>query len=848
MIEIIQLINNINLSGKSFDHWQFDFNTFKNELINKSTTLKNKDYILLKEKAYLLTKELIKNEKNKNKMDAYYKILSTIEQETKYSFGNHIKSKEAQNLKEIINEIKETDYYNFVVSNNIVITNKTIKKEFAIKKIIFLIAKGIQHKIEEFKKQNNYIEQEDLHIQVIKLLENDHDLKNKLQTNYNFFLLDEFQDTNWLQNKILSLLHKKNKNHIFIVGDLKQSIYRFQQCDNQIFQNFMNDDNIKYLTFKDNYRSEKEIVEFNNYYFSKNNNYKNFNLFNLSGKNKPEFATPTKNNAIPPKITFSQICYEKDNYEKLSISELNHITKIQEAKYICNTITTNTNIDYSKWGILIRSYTNIDYLIETFKKYNIPYSFVMKKGLFNLKEIMEFINILKIIAGIKLHLELDYIDNILTLIESIASNNIKNKGILFTTMYILNSEIYQKHLMKFLNYNQKMENLRQLLNIIYDGVSTIGDDFLEIIYYLNKLQEYNNKGILSNNDNAIKIMTIYSAKGLEFDNVFIINIGNKDYKNMNLIKFINLVNKTKNHIDFTVKGYKDIIGNDKELFWTAELTKNINNDFEEKESANLLYVALTRAKKNIFVTLLKNSLPSKPPDNNSSSQWLKNINQNLFDKIFKYNESGHKTLKLKNPDLNINLNKILIEAIDFLNINETKNTIVTEKQFNYIPNKAKKISSVTTEIKNNKNEEHRYSEDSKNPNARELGNFVHKFFEENTLNIHKNTFIFSNEFDNFCSFYPEIQDSIKTAAKKIIKSAINNNHYFNLLKNEKEIYCEQNLLLREEGDNFDHLEAIIDLLIIKDSKIIILDYKTHYSQEEISKKFIITISKTIKSL
>ena len=104
----------------------------------------------------------------------------------------------------------------------------------------------VDRQIEQYKIENSIIELSDYHQNLITLMKNK-SILNRIKSELSFIMVDEFQDTNWLQKKILDLIHDDH-NHVFFVGDLKQSIYRFQQCDNQIFKQYRDQDGIEYIS------------------------------------------------------------------------------------------------------------------------------------------------------------------------------------------------------------------------------------------------------------------------------------------------------------------------------------------------------------------------------------------------------------------------------------------------------------------------------------------------------------------------------------------------------------------------------------------------------------------------
>ena len=101
------------------------------------------------------------------------------------------------------------------------------------------------------------------------LTSNNNMIANLLKDEFDEILVDEFQDTNEIQNEIVNLISKGNNT--FRVGDVKQSIYRFRKAKPSIMRNLMNNSNYKLISLKNNYRSKENIVNFTNNTFSKLN-------------------------------------------------------------------------------------------------------------------------------------------------------------------------------------------------------------------------------------------------------------------------------------------------------------------------------------------------------------------------------------------------------------------------------------------------------------------------------------------------------------------------------------------------------------------------------------------------
>ncbi|NLK17999.1 MAG: UvrD-helicase domain-containing protein [Clostridiales bacterium] len=117
----------------------------------------------------------------------------------------------------------------------------------------------------EFKKENNFLEFSDIEYYTYKILQ-DPECRQALRQRYRYIFVDEFQDTNRMQDEIISLL--SSGDNLFIVGDLKQSIYRFRGAENEIFREKNDSNDFANMTLGKNFRSDRRILDFINKAFS----------------------------------------------------------------------------------------------------------------------------------------------------------------------------------------------------------------------------------------------------------------------------------------------------------------------------------------------------------------------------------------------------------------------------------------------------------------------------------------------------------------------------------------------------------------------------------------------------
>lgn len=802
--ELISLITKINLSPMGFDSINPEITAFNQRKVEIISILKEQFEVVKKEIISLINHGLTILPENDGRILRLQTAVLQVEAECVKPFDGNAYKKNAKDSDEIVEFRNSLAALKDKYEDSLYLATKNADDadESVIHKALYYICVGLYADLEKYKQQQGIIEQNDFHLRLIKLLEKDSALLQLLQKEFRYFLLDEFQDTNWLQDRLINLLFKQNENYLFIVGDLKQSIYRFQQCDNNIFMKYIRAGH-KFLPFTHNYRSEPEIIDFNNWFFSENLN-SNYNIFKTTARNPelPEFAKAGKKGKNSAQICFteiySQVQIGKDSDNDLSQADINQIVKIKEAEYICRTIQENSACGYDSFGILIRSYTKINYLLEMLKKYNIPFGFTMKKGLFSLPECQEFLKMVKVIFGLVNISEIEYIPQIKSLPEDILLEG--SLQLYPVALRLLKHPGLQDYLARDIEFGSRIDNLNALLELIAEADSLF-DNTAEKFYHLDSLADADSSGMETTASAAVKIMTVHSSKGLEFDNLFLINVGERDNADKSYISFVNKSYPDKNQsnfVEFSAKGFKGLVKDDEKKYWFAEYLKTLNGQLDEAESANLLYVALTRAKKNIFVTMLK--LSEKDADG-SEVNWLKNIEGNLFADMNK----PEIELDFMGHSFKVQRKKICITELHEENgCSAGTINIPAKPQFPQFKVREKRTAT------NSSNEE--------GSAALDLGNLVHKFMEENLPACFQDGFNPKNILDKL-----DNNQEMSNKAGEIVQQLIDCTQFKEMVASADHIIKEQSLLLLSNDKT---TYGMADLLIFKDNKIVIVDYKT----------------------
>jgi len=400
---------------------------------------------------------------------------------------------------------------------------------------------------QKYLKDNNLVDFQDLLVLVLKLFKEFPEVLNKYQTWFEYILVDEFQDTNDLQYDIVYLLAKKHKN-LFIVGDEDQSIYAFRGANIQNIRKFMKDfPTYQKVILNQNYRSKKTILDAANAVIKHNRNRIPKDLFSELGQGD--------------KI----IHYKAENDEEEAYFIYNRIKQL---------IKNGTN--YREIAVLYRNNAMSRKFEDVLLKYNIPYKVIGNISFYKRKEIKDMIAYLRLLVnhgddyafsrvynepkrGIgmtsyekisdyaKEH-QLRLMDIIDRDIESLVGKSTMNKLLEFKDMILkLSSNLENVNLMvtyedllsqsgyletlqkeattgeKMLEAERRMENLQEFKTIILEKIKEFGNakNYDILVQILNELALRAEAEDQLQNDEYVSLMTMHSAKGLEFEVVFL---------------------------------------------------------------------------------------------------------------------------------------------------------------------------------------------------------------------------------------------------------------------------------------------------------------------------------------
>ena len=743
-------------------------------------------------------------------------------------------TEDIKNLKESIsNTIKEINNY-CKYSNKNEIKEDILKTKDYVEVIIDIIIK-LDKKIKEYKYKSDMYEFNDIAIMAINLLKENENVRNEMRESFNEIMVDEYQDTNDIQEEFISLI---SNNNVYMVGDIKQSIYRFRNANPYIFKNkydkYSNNENGLKIDLNRNFRSREEVLNNINLIFDLimdnligGANYKESHRMIFGNKAYIEKGNTNQNNNLEIynyEYTNDSI-FKKEEIEAFIIA--NDIKKKVEEKYNIydkdNEIIRNCR--YDDFVILMDRSTNFELYKKIFEYLNIPMSIYKDEKITDdiILSIMK--NLLSLIINVynkEINVEFKY--NFISILRSplfnMDDNTIflyfKNKNYSDSKLYNMCTELssyidntsinefIKLVIDKFDFYNSIITMGDVNSNIVkLDYIINLSDDFSKLGYTIKDFVNFLDEIITKKYDirfnqntegsNSVKIMTIHKSKGLEYYICYYPGL----YSDFN-IKDLNDRFIYNNKYGIITPIFDE--GIDSTIY--KELLKNDYIKEEISEKIRLFYVALTRAKeKMILVT-----------DLNKDKYVMKKDNIVSVNSKMKYRSFNDFLISIK-PILSEYINDIDITKLNMSkNYNTVKDTNISE----YINESNEKITIEELNIENEVLSDKSFSKKmhnlitKKEKDNMDLGTKMHYMFE---ILDFKNPNI--DELD--------LEDALKEKIKLFFK-----NDLFNNLKDTK-IYKECEFMYEEDNTMY---HGIIDLMIERQNEIDIVDYKTSNIDDE----------------
>ncbi len=534
-----------------------------------------------------------------------------------------------ENIQELFKELNELIIYSEdELKNNYFCTRDYVE-------VILKIIKMLDEKISLYKKEHNSYEFTDIAKMAISIVKDNEDIRLELKDKFNEIMIDEYQDTNDLQETFIKLLENDN---VYMVGDIKQSIYRFRNANPLIFKDKYDRYGInnggKKIDLLKNFRSREEVLYNINEIFAPlmtqdigGINYKESHAMVYGNKAYIEKGANDYNNYLDI-LTYNNEDkkYTNDEIEAFIIAK--DIKKKIEEKYLVFDFDKECNRDvtYNDFCIILDRGSKMSLFKKVFEYLDIPMEVYKDNNLIEENDIFIIKNIIGLILSIKDGI---YNKNLKYYFTSVARSYIGNlcdneifkcfeeNKIFKTDIYnkcyeiskdidIMTPNILLKRIIKDFDFYDKfilvgnvdaaIKRINYLLELS-KNVENLGFSIIDFSNYLNEMidsdQEIKYKEGKSNSI-SVKIMNIHKSKGLEFPICYFAGFPKtfniSDLKN----KFM-----FDNKYGILTPFYKEGIG---ETF-VKTLVKNNYYLNEVAEKIRLFYVALTRAKEKMIMVM-----------------------------------------------------------------------------------------------------------------------------------------------------------------------------------------------------------------------------------------------------
>ena len=534
-----------------------------------------------------------------------------------------------ENIQELFKELNELVIY----SEDELKNNYFCTKDYV--EVILKIIKMLDEKINLYKKEHNSYEFTDIAKMAISIVKDNEDIRLELKDKFNEIMIDEYQDTNDLQETFIKLLENDN---VYMVGDIKQSIYRFRNANPLIFKDKYDRYGInnggKKIDLLKNFRSREEVLYNINEIFAPlmtqdigGINYKESHAMVYGNKAYIEKGANDYNNYLDI-LTYNNEDkkYTNDEIEAFIIAK--DIKKKIEEKYLVFDFDKESNIDvtYNDFCIILDRGSKMSLFKKVFEYLDIPMEVYKDNNLIEENDIFIIKNIIGLILSIKdgiynKKLKYYFTSVARSYIGNLCDNEIfkcfEENKIFKTDIYnkcyeiskdidIMTPNILLKRIIKDFDFYDKfilvgnvdaaIKRINYLLELS-KNVENLGFSIIDFSNYLNEMidsdQEIKYKEAKSNSI-SVKIMNIHKSKGLEFPICYFAGFPKtfniSDLKN----KFM-----FDNKYGILTPFYKEGIG---ETF-VKTLVKNNYYLNEVAEKIRLFYVALTRAKEKMIMVM-----------------------------------------------------------------------------------------------------------------------------------------------------------------------------------------------------------------------------------------------------
>ncbi len=825
------------------------------------------DFFTMDHDGHLFTKttkepyELLKNSKDQHPecSDSFFRTVSRGLEKMKKKPHNTI-SKQCPELYELLEEW-------------IIVRDLWLNSDDNQLNLLEIVLTEFQQLLEEFhlryeqsKKDHASFDFSDLQQRAIKLLD-DSEVSEDYKKTFKHFMIDEYQDTNPLQMK---MLEKIKPNYSFIVGDGKQSIYRFRGADvrlmNRLVKQAKEQENASFIDMNTNYRTCDSIIKFINLMFEQEHimgQKIEDNLPLYVTEYSPLTAARDGKGDEEKRVEYIKVSEEQDR----TTTENQYIMIARRAVELYKNKTKVFDKDRNMWravtwedmAILIPSRQHLIKIEKALEQYHIPFIVHSGVGFYDRTEVIEMISllnwinrpfeglyILTMLRGPLFGLSVEELIGIQYEINKREDNDLA--AFIYEKKFIEAKSLSHKvkeTLLRFLelfeesvpmsfspdvrlsllqlfegsnlrsaflmtqNGLNKVKNVEKLVDLLASMDTTSLEEMLKqlsIIIEASKSRE-GDADVEVAGGQSLSIMTIHGSKGLEFPVVFVPDLSRTIMSDKRPIRF----DQDGLYVKFKVENEEELFGNDIELISpNFQLLSESARNQEIEESKRLLYVALTRARDFLILTT-KDKTTS-----NTWNQWIKTAFQNT--------EQFHHIVSIKEG---INEQSPVLEEAKEAKIPTTKIvrsipiTLSVSEILTYLKNRSEHyeryLLKVNFDVEENVD---RYELEPSKVNSLKLGTLVHRICELLDQNFSRNeayreALLLLDEDEDQTKYLDKIEPLIKSYQSKELGTSIENEWEFQLSLGDVTIIGE------------------IDKVVQKNGRYVVIDIKTNYVRDNL---------------
>ena len=726
------------------------------------------------------------------------------------------------NLTSLLKEFKDLVIYDSIDD----IKSSIIKTKEYISCMLELV-KELDKRFTLYKKENNYYTFMDIEKLAISLVRDNLEIREEVGNSFKEILIDEYQDTNDIQETFISYISHDN---VYMVGDIKQSIYRFRNANPSIFKdkydNYKKNIGGRVIDLAKNFRSRREVLDDINLFFSHimddylgEADYNNGHAM-VFGNITYETSAKTTNNNYLDIYTYDAKDKSYSKLEKEAFIIANDIKEKINSKYLVYDKDEDylREIEYRDFVILLDRATDFTTYKQVFEYLGLPITlyedektsgstdlyllknfFIMAKSIitnnYDTKFRLAFTSICRSFL-------FSYTDD--EIYQCLVNDNYKETSVFKLFKEVLENideltpVVYLEKLLEKLNYLDKLTLIGNVeinssrMEYFYNLISNLENSNFTILDVSDYLEKINNEkleiklAISKEDSNSIKIMTIHKSKGLEYPICYFAGF----YKDFNKDEY-----KSNVLFDNTYGIIIDEVDtNNKLITKTLAIEKLKQKDISEK--IRLLYVALTRAREKMIIVM----------PNIENDKELGDIVSD-YDRL---NYTNFAKMVISVAPLFKDKTKEISDIKDI-----SKAYLEVKKVDTKIDNNVKEleiIPSIYDKTIKEKETYHKESDDVKTEDELkllEIGRNVHYLFER---------------IDFVNNKLPYIEDNYY---KEKLTNFLNSN-FMNKYKDYKK-YQEYEFLFRSSNKTY---HGKIDLLLVGDSEAIIIDYKLKNTKDK----------------